>query len=161
MHRASMPYRCPTAHDGPARPRAAAALGHAHPADRVSGGAAHDRARRPVLQCASTSPPSAGPSPKVCVASISTLASSATSLTRRKSLRHIKVTPQAGDLSCCWTFIRFLTIRCTCDLIKEIAQSYDELPRTLVLVSHALPVRRSSATSAPASTCGFPTATES
>ncbi len=53
-------------------------------------------------------------------------------------LRHIKVTPQGG-VYILLDFHPFLDNPLHVRLIKEIAQGYGELPRTLVLVSHALP----------------------
>jgi len=52
-------------------------------------------------------------------------------------LRHIKVTPQRG-IYLLLDFHPFLDHPLHVRLIKEIAQGYVELPRTLVLVSHAL-----------------------
>lgn len=52
-------------------------------------------------------------------------------------LRHIKVTPQRG-LYLLLDFHPFLDDPLHVRLIKEIAQSYGELPRTLILASHAL-----------------------
>jgi len=52
-------------------------------------------------------------------------------------LRHIKVTPQRG-IYLLLDFHPFLDHPLHVRLIKEIAQGYAELPRTLVLVSHAL-----------------------
>lgn len=54
-------------------------------------------------------------------------------------LRHIKVTPQGG-IYVLLDFHPFLDDPMHVRLIKEIAQSYDEVQRTLVLVSYALPV---------------------
>jgi SpoVK/Ycf46/Vps4 family AAA+-type ATPase len=53
-------------------------------------------------------------------------------------LRHIKVTPQRG-IYLLLDFHPFLGDPLHVRLLKEIAQGYPELPRTLVLVSHALP----------------------
>ncbi|MEA3278112.1 MAG: AAA family ATPase [Pseudomonadota bacterium] len=54
-------------------------------------------------------------------------------------LRHVKVTPQRG-IYLLLDFHPFLADPLHVRLVKEIAQGYGELPRTLVLVSHALEV---------------------